>query len=108
MRTKSKSYGKRILAVKIILTVLLAGVALYCLYAFTGQFAIWFQQPRFVRLSDGATAASAGFLIQSIVFGVLFLLTAAATVFMGLKFYKKPQKSRRQTIEHEEEKGSGK
>lgn len=89
MDTKKR---KQILAVKITLLSLVGGVTLYCLYAVIGQLIIWSQQPRFVSVATGAKTVSAGFLIQTAAFGFGFLVMAAATVFMAIKFFKKKKK----------------
>lgn len=80
---------RRILIAKIIIVSLLAAVSLYCLYAVIGQFAIWLTQPRFVRVSDGARTASAGFVMQTLAFLGIFLGIAAATVFLCIRFFKR-------------------
>lgn len=80
---------RRIFAVKIILTALVGGVDLYCLYAIIGQLVIWSQQPRFQNVVTGGKSVSAGFLLQTAVFAALFLLLSAALVFMAIRFFGK-------------------
>lgn len=79
---------------KIIVLSALGALALYCLYASIGQYIMWLQQPRFVSLADGGKAWSAGFIIQTSIFAVLFLLLAGVEIFLGFKFFRRKRKTR--------------
>ena len=80
---------RRKTALKIIVVSALGLLALYCLYATIGQYLIWLEQPRFVHTSDGSLAWSTGFVIQLVIFGVLFLALAAADIVLAVKFFRR-------------------
>lgn len=74
---------------KIIILSVIGALALYCLYASIGQYVLWLRQPRFVSLAGGGKAWSAGFIIQTGIFAVLFLLLTGVEIFLGFKFFRK-------------------
>ena len=80
---------RRKTALKIIVVSALGLLALYCLYATIGQYLIWLEQPRFVHTGDGSLAWSTGFVIQLVIFGVLFLALAAADIVLAVKFFRR-------------------
>lgn len=76
-------------ALKIVVVAALGLLALYCLYATIGQYLIWLEQPRFVHTGDGSLAWSTGFVIQFVIFGVLFAVLTAADIVLAVKFFRR-------------------